>query len=274
MDIITTKLHIGVAEPFKVLHISDTHITYADLRDGERKVEMAKERFPIFPHAEEMLTAIDKLSKETGAPIVCTGDLIDFVSTANLERAKAFVDEHDLFMAAGNHEFAQYVGIGKEDAAYRNESLAKVQAAFKNDIRLSSRIIGGVNFIALDNGYYLFDEEQFAFLKNEVAKGYPIILLVHTPFYERALYDAGMASSTSAYLLNVPEELMRDYPPFRYEQQLADSITREVDAYIRSEPLIKAIIAGHIHENYEGMITDTLPQYAINCTTIRIFEIT
>ena len=244
MDILKTKLQIGAKKPFKIIHMSDTHLTHADLRDGERKVKLAEERLPIFPHAEEMLEAADQLAKELGAPILSTGDLIDFVSLKNLERAKEFAETHDLFLAAGNHEYSLYVGEAFEDAAYRNQSLQKVQAAFKNNIRQSARVVEGINFVAIDNGYYLFEEEQLAFLKEEVKKGLPIVLLLHVPFYK--------------------EELAR---------QAEDPCTHETIAYIREERLIKAVIAGHIHKDTEGTALGRLPQWTTGCTTLRVFEI-
>ena len=274
MNFLRTKLHIGVPEPFQIIHLSDIHLTYADMRDGMRKVELAKDRQTAFPDAEEILAQADQVAKETGAPILCTGDFIDFVSLANLERAKAFIDDHDFYMAAGNHEFSLYVGEAKEDAAYRNQSLELVQSAFPNNIRCASRIIGGVNFVALDNGYYLFEPEQLTFLQREADKGYPMILLMHTPLFSKELYDITMSDSPCAYLTDVPEELMRNYPPDRYEQQLADSITHQTVEFIRTQPLIKAVIAGHIHKNYEGIVFDRIHQYTTACTTVRLFEIT
>lgn len=245
MNILTTALHIGAQKPFKIIHMSDIHLAYADMRDGARKVTLAEERLPLFPHAEEMLEAADKLAKELDAPILCTGDLIDFVSYKNLERAKEFADNHDLFLTAGNHEFSLYAGEAFEDAAYRNQSLHKVQAIFKNDIRQASRVIEGVNFVALDNGYHLFDEEQLAFLKEEVKKGLPIVLLLHIPLYQL--------------------ELDRPY---------ADAFTRTVFDYIRNEPLIKAMLAGHIHEDYEGIALDRIPLWTTDGTSLRVLEIT
>lgn len=274
MNIIKTKLEIGVKEPFSVVHISDTHLTYADLRDGERKVELAVGRKTCFPYDEEAVLQLARdTAKQLGAPIVHTGDLIDFVSLANLERAGRFVEETGCFLAAGNHEFSLYVGEAKEDAAYRNQSLAAVQAAFQNDIRMSSRMIGGANFVALDDGYYLFDEAQLAFLKNEVEKGAPVVLLLHNPLYEPALYDAQMKKNPCAYLVDVPEEQMRSYPANRYEQQLSDAITRETVAYIKAEPRIKAIIAGHLHCNYEGVVGDRLAQVITACDDVRVIEL-
>ena len=273
MNIIKTKLSVGAAAPFQVLHLSDTHLTRADLRDGERKVTLAQNRLPHFSQAEEVLQFACNTSKELQIPIVHTGDLIDFVSKANLEAVKTFTDAYDCFMATGNHEFSLYVGEAKEDAAYRNQSLAAVQAAFKNDIRMSSRIIGGVNFIALDNGYYLFEKEQFEFLKQEADKGLPMILLMHTPLYEQALYAKMMQQDPCAYLVGVPTELMQCYPPDRYEQQLADELTLEVMEYIKTQPLIKALITGHLHFNYEGTFADRIPQIVTSCTDLRLIEI-
>ncbi len=267
-----TKIKIGVKKPFSVVHISDTHLAYADSRDEKRKNELAISRQKAFPHADETLRLASKISKEKGIPIVHTGDLIDFVSHLNIEKAKEFCDKNDLFMAAGNHEFSLYLGEAKEDAAYRNQSLSKVQSAFKNNIRMSSRIIGEVNFVALDNGYYTFEEEQFDFLKNEVKKGLPIVLLVHTPFYEKKLYDIMMNHCESAYLIGVPEELMEIYPDFRKEQQKTDALTAKVLEYISKESLIKGIVAGHEHINYEGMFADRIPQIITNCPDVRIIE--
>lgn len=274
MSIIKTPIHIGLPSPIRLMHMTDTHLYLADMRDGERKVNLAHRRARHFVNPEKTLAEAAEIAKEQNLTILHTGDLIDFVSEANLELAKQFTDEHDVFMAAGNHEFSLYVGEAKEDAAYRNQSLAKVQKSFKNDIRMSSRVIGGVNFIALDNGYYLFEKEQLDFLKEEAKKNLPMILIMHNPIHEMTLYHWIRAESPCAYLVGVPEELMQDYPADRFEQQRADDITLETVEYIKTEPLIKAVIAGHLHRNYRGFLTPTLPQIATSCTDFRIIEIT
>ncbi len=271
MNVFNTQIKIGLDTPVRVIHVSDTHLTFADMRDGERKVKLAEARSHGFD-GREVLAKISEVSKAENLPIMHTGDLIDFVSLANLEAAKAFTDENDVFMATGNHEFSLYVGEAKEDAAYRNQSLDKVQAVFKNNIRMSSRVIGGLNFVALDNGYYLFEPEQLEFLKKEVEKGLPIVLMIHTPLYERSLYDTEMSHSPCGYVVAAPEELMQCYPADRYEQQLADAITLETVEYIESQPLIKAILTGHMHYNYESVVVDRIPQILTGCTDIRVVE--
>ena len=168
MNIISNHIHIGASEPFCVLHISDTHLTLCDERNDERKQELALHRSQGFSRCERDLEFIRKKATEENRTVIHTGDITDFVSELNLDRVRAFCESVDCFMSAGNHEFSLYVGEAKEDAAYRNQSLEKVQSAFKNNIRMSSRVISGVNFVAIDNSYYLIDEEQFEFLKKEL----------------------------------------------------------------------------------------------------------
>ena len=55
MEIIKTAIPLGVETPFQILHLSDTHLTRANLRDGERKVKLAENRLSIFPEAEAVL---------------------------------------------------------------------------------------------------------------------------------------------------------------------------------------------------------------------------
>ena len=214
MNIVYNTIDIGLGKTVRVLHASDTHLTLADDRDDDRKIQLGRSRASGFPLAKRCLVEMGRVSQNTGLPIMHTGDFIDFVSVANLEAVQNFTEENDCFVAAGNHEFSQYVGEAYEDAAYRNQSLAQVQAAFTNDIRMSSRVIDGLNFVALDNGYYKFEAEQLAFLKEQVALGLPIVLMIHTPLYDPDFYEDAMARfHDSAYLCGVPDELLANYTP-------------------------------------------------------------
>lgn len=282
MKRIKMQVRVGAEKPFEILHITDTHLIDADERDCERKIELAKNRKLVFPHTEEVFADICALASEKRIPIVHTGDLMDFVSVKNLERVKAFTDEYDLFISAGNHEFSLFMGEAFENEAYRNQSLATVQKSFKNDLRASSRVINGVNFVALDNGYYLFDEMQLAFLQAEAQKGYPIVLAVHVPIFEETLFHDlfyhrekfGMRPlrDPCAYIAGVPEALLKDYAPHLYQQQKQNEITERTIAYIKSEPLIKAVLCGHVHCDAEAWLKEGVPQIITGMETARIIE--
>ena len=75
MEIIKTAIPLGVETPFQILHLSDTHLTRANLRDGERKVKLAENRLSIFPEAEAVLQSACAAAKELQVPIIHTGDL-------------------------------------------------------------------------------------------------------------------------------------------------------------------------------------------------------
>lgn len=110
LNILRTSVKIGIPAPFKLLHISDTHLAFADERDNKRKRELAEKRFRFFQNAEAFLAEAERYARENALTIAHTGDLIDFVSEANLDRARRFTAENDVFFAAGNHEFSLYVG--------------------------------------------------------------------------------------------------------------------------------------------------------------------
>ena len=188
MNLIQNKLTVGAEKPFRFLHMSDTHFTLADDRDDLRKRELAENRTKWHSNAERISEEAEAYARENGLMIAHTGDYIDFVSAANLDRLKRFTDENDVFFAAGNHEFSLYVGEAFEDAAYREISLARVQACVKNNLRFASKKVNGVNLIAIDNGYYLFEAWQLDALKKEAAYGLPMLLFMHTPLYDPDLY--------------------------------------------------------------------------------------
>lgn len=272
MKFIDTTISVGADKPFELLHISDIHLTYADDRDDERKLALAKDRRQYFTDAQENLDAAAADARRTGALMICTGDLLDFVSWANIDAARRFTDENDCFFAAGNHEFSLYVGEAWEDEAYRNQSLEKVQSAYKNDIRFSVRTVNGVKLIAIDNSYYLFDRSQLEGLRKECAEGMPVILMMHVPLYAEDIAREIMEvrSEPCAYVMNAPDGLLAGYSEHRRRQQRADDITREAYDYIVSEPAIKAVIAGHVHgEPIESRINDRLIQYTVGTRSAR-----
>lgn len=268
-EIIKTEVKIGVDKPFRVLHMSDTHLALANENDDERKHELAKER--PFGYPEETMALASEYSKREGLVILHTGDLIDFVSDANLKRANAFLLENDVFFAAGNHEYSRYVGEAFEDEEYRNQSLPLVQSYFTNDLRFAVREIEGVNFVAVDNSYYKIDRQQLDALKAVVKEGKPVVLLLHVPLYSEGFYDFMRSRSKKypVYLMSVPHEKMAYYGEKDYGQEVSDALTDEAYEYIKGESAIKCLLVGHMHFSHEDRLTDRLTQYVTGFNTVR-----
>lgn len=265
------EISLGAEHPFEIYHISDTHLTLADCRDSMRKIILSKRRIKDFPNAESNLAQAAEASRKENIPLMCTGDLIDFVSAKNLELVRKYTTEYDIFTCTGNHEFSLYVGESWEDEDYRNKSLKKVQRAYTNDIRFSSRIINGVNFVAIDNSYYAIEKYQLEGLKAECAKGLPVVLMVHTPLYTQELFDyvINELHHGDAGLMYAPDERIMFYSDHRFRQQIATETTREAYEYIKGEKNIRAILTGHLHFDYETKLREDLPQIITGTDTLR-----
>jgi hypothetical protein len=267
---------VGATKPFKALHLSDTHLTRVDSRDGERKHALAASRQRVFPWAEHYFAAAIRYARERDLMILHTGDLQDFVSEANLDFIAATFGTGDWYTSAGNHEFSQYVGGAKENAEYKAQSYDKVQAVFPNDLTVASRVINGVNFVAIDNVYYYVTAEQHKAVEREFEKGLPVVLLCHIPFYtpkhcHEALTRNGGRTS---YMVCTPPKVIED---FRRDPNSAASetyrnrpVSGDIDQptlafynWLKEQSQLKAIICGHMHEFYEEQFSPTAKQYTV-----------
>lgn len=257
LQIIKTTVKVGLPKPVKFLHITDTHLVRVD--------DIPFTRWKHFEPEDNrgqletlFLEALD-YAKKNNMLIVHTGDLLDFLSEANFQ----FMDEHlsdvDYIYAAGNHDFCHWVGRATEDHAYKWEMIKRSAPHIKSNLYFDSRIVDGVNIVTLDNSYYLITDGQIDLLKAEAAKGYPIILCMHVPLYGPSTYEA--TNGDIAYAMGAPEELLATYSEDRRLQQTPDEATLRAIEYIKSEPLIKAYVTGHLHINHEETLDNGIVQY-------------
>ena len=278
LKIETFEIAVGASKPFGALQVSDTHIVRVDNRDDERKMKLAAGR-SFAPFGEHYLDEAISLAKARGDLLLHTGDLIDFVSAANLDLAEAHFAGNDWFVSSGNHEFSKYVGEAREDDAYKRDSYARVQGAYPNDLTFSSRVVNGVNFVSLDDVYYNVTEDQHAHFEKEVEKGLPIVMLCHVPLYGPKLYDYVMKATRNkcAYVTGAPLELTSTYeggrnpPPgqewrSRAVQQRTDKPTADFIKWLKEQKLLKAVLSGHLHHFFQERFSPTAVQYVCSAT--------
>lgn len=274
MNKLYNTLNIGAKAPFSLLHVTDIHIAAPDETDEPRIIELAEKRRNTYPFSMDVLRDIPIIAKEEHALPVITGDMLDCFSHGSLQTAKRFTEKNDCLFVAGNHDFRIFGGMEYDVPSSREKNLAAVSSIFRNDIRFFSEIINGVNIVGADDAYYRFEEFQLEALKKEIAKGLPIILFLHAPLYTPDTFDLMITEKRKyASLVNVPEEKMSIYPEKRYIQQLADEPTRRMYDYIISQPLIKAVVCGHIHKNFETVLPNGAPQLVTGTQTARILQI-
>ena len=261
MELEKSTLHIGLEKPVRLLHVTDSHIGLVDERDNERKRALAARLST--PEKAMYLEEHIAYAKAHCDLLVHTGDLMDFVSHANVEKARQIVADEDFFFIAGNHDYSQYVGEAWEDNAYRMNSYMEMGYGLGVPMFFNAKTVGGVNIVGIDNSYYQFEDWQLWRLQREVEKGLPIILALHDPLFEESLFQYHLVRvpNDCTYLVGCDEEHLLCYNEFRAVQQRPTEATLRFIDYVKHEPLIKAILTGHLHFNYTSMITDTLSQF-------------
>ena len=259
LKVVEFTLKVGATKPFTAVHISDTHLTFADERETERKQKLAKDRLRYFGDSEKNLRAAVTYAKERDAVLLHTGDMVDFLSDKNFEFVSAFYKEDGMvphFVSSGNHEFSHYLGEAKEDEAYKMQSFDRVQKAFPNDLKFCSRVINGVNFVAFDDVYYYVDDNAIELFEKEVEKGLPIVTMCHVPFYTPELYRFMIEDQKEriSYTIGVPDDK---------KEHAKNENTMKFLEWLKTQPLMKAHISGHLHVNHVDQYSEYAKQYVV-----------
>lgn len=253
----------GAAKPFSVLHISDTHFTDAYPREDEKKQKLKAARTQTFGgRQEEALRDSLAWAKDNVDFVLHTGDLIDWLSEANLDLVKKYYG-NTMTGCVGNHEFSRYMWLepSEDTETYKARSAELLGKAFPFDIRFHSQVVNGVNFVTLDSVYGYVCPDQTERFRAEVKKGFPIILCMHVPFYTDGIWRACRkfwARPGKRFESAVIPAASGDY-----KKQQTDRVTRDFIAYLKTEPLLKGILAGHLHITVQERFSPTAVQYVV-----------
>ena len=259
LDIKKNIIEIGLKKPLKILHITDSHLPFYCETDTKNIIDKGKTRNE--KRSVHNLNKLMKYGKKNCDVIVHSGDLIDFISKPCVEFAREFLKNDKVLFVAGNHEYCRYDGA-KEDMAHRIKSLEIMGGELCDGMFYNSHIVGGVNFVGIDDSFHQTEYEQLDFLKKEVKKGYSVILFMHAPLYEKELYKKSykfwngeicvLGSDTVAH----PEVVGDIGEP--------SESTKAFYEYVISEPKIKAVLTGHLHFSFESRLPGGTMQYVTN----------
>ena len=245
--IIETVLEIGLEKPVKILHVTDVHLVdYAPDDDPEQQEHMIKRKEVFAKEANyppktqnEYFEEAFRIAEEENAVMMVTGDVMDVYCKGNVREFHRIADGHDYMFTPGSHEFALFARAPKGDdpavyeRAYR-ERRQQVEGLFPElKFDFESRVVGGVNIVAIDNSRDFYSAEAFEFLKKEVEKGLPIVLFSHDP-----LGDHG--------LLRV-----REPHPLVRQSDETYAVNDAMIEFIGACPLIVATFGGHWHGETE-----------------------
>lgn len=259
------RIDAGATAPFSILHISDTHLTaaYPNEADAADKAKSMKRRTRTFGgRQEEALRDSLAWAKKHVDYVLHTGDLIDWQSDANFDLVRKYYGP-EVFGSVGNHEFYTYLPGEKHtwQEPFKERSWGLLKAKYPVDPRFSSKVVNGVNFVCVDDVFGTVQPDQVEMFHTESKKGLPIVLCMHVPFFtgfiwqahERFWRGAGRFSAAG-----VAPEAKGDF-----KRQLDDATTRDFIAYLKTERLLKGILAGHLHISVQERFSPTAVQYVV-----------
>lgn len=257
-------VELGLKKPFSVLHISDSHLAAAYAHENEKKQELSKSRTINFGgRQEEALRDALSWAKQHVDYVIHTGDLIDWQSEANFDLVKKYFGD-GLIGSLGNHEFSTDMWLSdpkeEKNESYKDNTRKKLQEVYPFNVRFQSQVVNDVNFITLDDVYGYVTEEQVNMFKEEVKKGLPIVLCMHVPFHTEKIWRATCRVWYEKGQLTNGE---LPAPKGDYTVQKEDPVTRDFIAYLRQEPLLKCILAGHEHITVEDQFSPTCREYLV-----------
>ena len=267
--IIRTVIHAGAEKPFKILHITDVHLTFADETDPQDQIEKERRRwdtfrkegnFPPFEPEEYFKKAI-ALAEELGAVLVLTGDAMDLLTNGNLAEFHRIADGHDMMFTPGGHEMQKrFHRTLEEPDGYWMEARKRLQKGLPEfDLDFSCRIVNGVNLICADNSLDYYNAETYRRFREEQAKGLPMILFSHDPLRTDHLRKT---ESWCEHITLTPED-------FRISHEMINAI--------QSDPKVVAYFTGHSHAEVEwpmnngAICYETPGLYAGICRLIEVY---
>jgi len=259
------RIEAGATKPFSILHISDTHLTAAGLGESHSKQILHRQRTKTFGgRQEEALRDSLEWAKANADYVLHTGDLIDWQSEENFELVKKYFGAN-VFGALGNHEYSpdMWLSDPKEtrDEANKARTRAAVAATYPFDVELQSKVINGVNFVTMDDVYGYVTERQVERFAAEEKKGLPIILCMHVPFFTEKIWQAHekfWGRSGRRFVTAAIPKALGDY-----KAQLEDVVTRDFIAHLKGQPLLKGILAGHLHLSVQDRFSPTAMEYVV-----------
>ena len=248
-------LQVGAARPFGALHFSDTHLTLASAADlaaadeDARKLHAARSK--ALPRNAQAFAAALAYAKEKGLQTLHTGDLLDYLSGANLAAARDGLAGTGTFITPGNHEAMGFPrSATPRTASACAEAVAQLEKSFRDPCLVASRVVHGVNFVAFDNGGLsrFRREEQLAGLAAAFDKGLSVVLLCHFPPYVPALAQflrerdakAGRAKPEAAYMM-------------------CGAKYAALNDFLQSRAELKAVLSGHLHLSWRGELRSGVP---------------
>jgi predicted MPP superfamily phosphohydrolase len=245
MNVESTKLILpGLTRSYTFCHISDVHVAYAYPDETPEAREMAEKHaqkwnpIGLLPvdALDQALTYADGIHADG---VFLCGDCADYFSEGTVSYLKERIGAAgtEVFYVCGNHEGGDYYKK-VEDLRACYPAYAPLMQGTPD---FWTRDMGDFIIAGMDNSDKKIRREQLDALKQVLARGKPVILLIHIPMYTEAI-DAPVRAQWGDGGV--------DY--FTLGLGHDTELSREFCRTVKESDAVAAVFAGHIHLAHAG----------------------
>ena len=187
----------GYKDSLKIIQITDAHISIADEKEadmmqyGERmhKAYMNPRKHYSLVTSETTFEYLDDIlqnaKKDKVELLLLTGDIVNFPSAASVKYVYDRLNTTGIpwLYISGNHDW-HYEGLPGTSDSLREVWTKKSLLPLYNGLNplFYSTVIKGINFVGIDNSTSKVNESQIGFMKDQLKKPEPIVILSHIPY--------------------------------------------------------------------------------------------
>lgn len=254
------KVIVGIGNsnivPTRVLHITDSHITFAGPEDEEfseysSRMAAAYENGNHYKTGEpisrtEAFTSILSEAKKLDVDLILlTGDILNYPSKRAVEFILSELDACGIpfLYTAGNHDWHMEGMAGSSHDLREEWRESILQPLYQGDNNShSARIINGINFLMIDNSTYQMTSDQLDFIREQKALKLPMVIGMHIP-----ISVADEPGTMGSY--NWGADIDNSYEIERRERWPKEGHTQETFDFVDelTEAPISIVLCGHIH---------------------------
>ncbi len=185
--------------------------------------------------------------------VIFGGDIMDYCSNSNVTMIKEGLDNLQIpyIYVRADHDYGTYYGgvfFTEDEARKLHQTIDGDEIAYKFWDRDTFMVLG------IDNSTKDMPDYYLNMVADVYSRGRPVIMVTHVPYeskIDQTLAECSMQVRNKIYYWSDASE---QYKPNNITKQYLDMIYSE-------DTMVEQVLAGHLHESWDGMLTQQVPQH-------------
>lgn len=252
-----------ISGEYNLLVVADLHLISINDEVLPQSIDEVKARISNFRKEGKGLSSAKRWKKLptyinncNSDMVLFAGDMVDFASKENIDLLKTGIDEiinAPILYARADHDISPFYMTSMSQTAYnecldRQMEVSHYADAFYEDL-------GEVVILVINNSTGQVTDSGLLVVKEAIEIGKPIVLLTHVPI--DSMIDDSLREMSGAMFAgrNLTWGLETEY--YRPE----DTTKEFLNLVYAEDSLIKEIVCGHLHFEWDGYITENTHEH-------------